>query len=68
MYTYKNKNTGAVISTHGKVTGANWELVKSDKKGAKPAEKAKNGNQKPAAEVKKDEEKQEENGQEEAEE
>lgn len=64
MYTYKNKNTGAVISTHGKVTGANWELVKSDKKGAKPAEKAKNGSQKPAEQAKNGEDEQTEDGEE----
>ena len=39
MYTYKNKKTGAVISTHGKVTGTNWELVKADKKAGKAADK-----------------------------
>lgn len=57
MYTYKHKENGNVITTHGKVSGGNWELVKNDKKGGRN----------PAAKVKKDEEKQEENGQEEAE-
>lgn len=38
MYTYKNKVTGAVISTYGKVTSTEWELVKpSKKKGADAA-------------------------------
>lgn len=31
MYTYKNKETGAVINTHGKVNGANWVQVKETK-------------------------------------
>jgi hypothetical protein len=31
MYTYKNKETGAVINTHGKVNGANWVQVKDSK-------------------------------------
>lgn len=31
MYTYKNKETGAVINTHGKISGANWEQVKEPK-------------------------------------
>lgn len=64
MYTYKNKNTGAVINTHGKVTGANWELVKSDKKGTKTAEKAKNGSQKPAEQAKNGEDEQTDDGEE----
>ena len=54
MFTYKHKKTGAVISTHGKVTGANWELVKHEKKDG----------QKPAGKPKKDENKQTEDGQE----
>ena len=36
MYTYKNKITGAVITTYGKVTGPDWELVKATRK--KPTE------------------------------
>lgn len=32
MYTYKNKVTGAVIQTHGKVSGTNWEQVKEKAK------------------------------------
>lgn len=42
MYTYKHKKTGAVISTHGKVTSTNWELVKADKKAGKAADKKTN--------------------------
>lgn len=58
MYTYKHKGNGNVITTHGKVSGENWELVKTDKKGGR----------KPADEAKKGEEKQAKNDQEEAEE
>lgn len=36
MYTYKNKTTGAVINTYGKVTGPDWEQVKANRK--KPTE------------------------------
>ena len=36
MYTYKNKITGAVITTYGKVVGTDWEQVKANRK--KPAE------------------------------
>lgn len=35
MYTYKHKQTGNVITTHGKVTGGSWELVKAEKKGGR---------------------------------
>ncbi len=31
MYTYKNKVTGATVTTFGKVTGANWVQVKDNK-------------------------------------
>lgn len=31
MYTYKNKVTGATVTTFGKVTGANWVQVKDTK-------------------------------------
>lgn len=31
MYTYKNKETGSVINTHGKVNGVNWVQVKEAK-------------------------------------
>ena len=31
MYTYKNKVTGAIVTTYGKVTGANWVQVKDNK-------------------------------------
>ena len=34
MYTYKNKTTGAVITTYGKVTGPDWEPVKANRKKA----------------------------------
>lgn len=37
MYTYKNKKTGAVIQTNGKVTGGDWVQVKDPKKDGKPA-------------------------------
>lgn len=26
MYQYKNKRTGSIIRTHGKLTGGDWEL------------------------------------------
>lgn len=43
MYTYKNKKNGNVITTHGKVTGDSWELVRTDKKrNQAKAEKPKN--------------------------
>lgn len=32
MYTYMNKVTGAVIQTHGRVNGSNWEQVEEPKK------------------------------------
>lgn len=35
MYTYKNKVTGAVIQTYGKISGENWELVEDKTKGKK---------------------------------
>lgn len=38
MLTYKNKVTGAVIQTFGKIKGANWEQVKAPK--GKEKEKA----------------------------
>lgn len=31
MYTYKNKVTGAIVTTFGKVTGGDWVLVKDTK-------------------------------------
>lgn len=31
MFTYKNKVTGAVVTTYGKVNGADWVLVKDTK-------------------------------------
>lgn len=31
MYTYKNKVTGAVVTTFGKVTGGDWVQVKDTK-------------------------------------
>lgn len=33
MYQYKNKRTGSIIRTHGKLTGGDWELQGT----AKPA-------------------------------
>lgn len=45
MFTYKNKVTNAVIQTHGRVNGSNWERVeepkKKDTKKAVKAEEAK---------------------------
>lgn len=32
MYTYKNKVTGATVTTFGKVSGADWVQVKESKK------------------------------------
>lgn len=37
MYTYKNKVTGAVVSTFGKVTGGDWVQVKGKAKAANDA-------------------------------
>ena len=31
MYTYKNKVTGAIVTTFGKVSGADWVQVKDSK-------------------------------------
>ena len=44
MFTYKNKVTGAVITTYGKVKGADWVQVKDPK--GKPAETDKKENEK----------------------
>ena len=30
MYVYKNKITGAEVTTHGKVNGANWQFVREE--------------------------------------
>lgn len=34
MFTYKNKVTGAVVTTYGKVNGADWIQVKDKPKAA----------------------------------
>lgn len=33
MYQYKNKRTGSIIRTHGKLTGGDWELLGAAKPG-----------------------------------
>lgn len=44
MYTYKNKVTGAVVTTFGKVTGGDWVQVKDTKaKAATKNEKESDG-------------------------
>ena len=30
MFIYKNTNTGVEVSTHGKVSGANWQFVREE--------------------------------------
>lgn len=37
MFTYKNKVTGAVVTTYGKVNGADWVQVKDKPKSANAA-------------------------------
>lgn len=38
MYTYKNKVTGVIVTTYGKVSGADWEQVKEKAKPKKESD------------------------------
>lgn len=43
MYTYKNKVTGAIVTTFGKVSGGDWVQVKDTKGKEKEKEKESDG-------------------------
>ena len=55
MFSYKNTNTGMEVSTHGKVSGANWQFVREevseeDAPTEKPKAKAKGKEKEPDGE------------------